>query len=120
MTQMAMRKATKPLEIDKQNEQNLVRTLDRIREEKIPFHEKLPKDSIFYKHLMSNIYTAKFAQQTVQTAKYEENQMKEVGEVIHKVRSEEYGTPEKVKRPARKPSQKEREAMKSLWQELSA
>ena len=44
---------------------------------------------MFYKHYVSNLFTGKIHQTTVETAKNEENLLKEVGENIQKVRADE-------------------------------
>jgi hypothetical protein len=75
-------KEIQPLRIELKAARDLVERLAVLREEKIPFYEKLPKDSVFYKHYISNLFTGKIYQTTVETAKNEENLLKEVGENI--------------------------------------
>jgi hypothetical protein len=38
--------------------------LEAIKDSKIPFYEKLPKDSAFYKHYMSVLYQARIQEAT--------------------------------------------------------
>ena len=54
-----LKNETGPIKADLKKEKELLYRLEIIREEKIPFYEKLPKDSVFYKHYMSNMYVAK-------------------------------------------------------------
>lgn len=89
--------------------------LDKVRDNKIPFYEKLNKDSNFYKHFISNMYTNRFRQTTAETIKNEEQMLHEVAEIIPKVRISEKDT----KTPKKK-TQREIQAEKSLWQEMSA
>ena len=41
-----------------------VQKLEIIKDAKIPFYEKLPKDSPFYKHYMSVLYAARMQEAT--------------------------------------------------------
>lgn len=41
-----------------------IRKLDIIRDSKIPFYEKIPKDSPFYKHYISVLYQARLVEAT--------------------------------------------------------
>ena len=119
MTKTALMKELKPLMDQNKELVKLVRDLDRIRDSKIPDHEKLPKESNFYKHYVSNLYTNKFGQTTCETVKHEETTLREVAESIQKVKTDERES-KKFKPYNRTPSKREREASKSLWQELSA
>lgn len=96
-----------------------MRYLDRVRDDKIPFYDKLPKESNFYKHYVSNLASTKFGQATVETVKNEENMLREVGESIQKVVADQK---EAIRHMpyTRSPTKQEKEAGKSLWQELSA
>jgi len=96
-------KEIQPLRAELKASRDLVERLAILREEKIPFYEKLPKDSIFYKHYVSNLFTGKIHQTTVETAKTEENLLKEVGENIQRVRPDEEDV-KKAKQAVRKPS----------------
>lgn len=110
---MQLKNLIKPLDAARIKLQQEIRIMDQIREDNIEDHEKLPKDSDFYKHFMNNIYTSEFMRRTAH-----DSLLKEVGQTI--TRLGDYETPEKAKRAPRQPSQREREAMKTLWQELSA
>lgn len=59
--------------------------LDRVKDEKIPYYEKLNKNSTFYKHLMSNLYTDKVEQTGKEATRNEQTLLHEVAETIPKV-----------------------------------
>ena len=49
-------------ELDKLQE--IIDLIARIKDQKTPFYEKLPKDSAFYKHYMSVLYQARLQEAT--------------------------------------------------------
>lgn len=61
---------------------DLVIKLDKIRDDKIPYYEKLPHDSVFYRHKISYMQSNKITVAAIETAKDEKNLLKEVGELI--------------------------------------
>ena len=64
----AIQKEVQPLRDEIKELTNLVKMLDKLIDDKTPFWEKLPKESIFYKHFMSNMYTTKIDTTTRETA----------------------------------------------------
>ena len=62
---LQLKNLVKPKEQERFKLQNDIRLMDRIREENIEDHEKLPKDSQFYRHYMNNIYTGEFLRTTL-------------------------------------------------------
>jgi len=71
-----------PLRDEVRDLTQLVKQLDKLIDEKTPFWEKLPKDTVFYKHLMSNMYTAKIDSTTKETATIEKCNLFEAAEDI--------------------------------------
>ena len=56
MTKKAKQKKLKPVEDALKDLRDKVEKLEIIKDQKIPFYEKLPKDSPFYKHYMSILF----------------------------------------------------------------
>lgn len=81
-SKMNINKETQPLREEIKMLRDLVIKLDKIREDKIPYYEKLPKDCVFYRHKISSMFTTKINVAAFETAKDEKNLLKEVGEVI--------------------------------------
>jgi hypothetical protein len=80
---------------------DLVFKLDKIRDSKIPFYEKLPKDSSFYKHYMHLLYTRKIDQVADTTAKEDRYLLRDVGDKITKPLNESKIETNKDTRPSR-------------------
>jgi len=59
-----------------------VELLAQIKEEKIPFYEKLPKDSTFYKHYMNLLVTRAIDKSAVDKLDEDKTVLKEVNEKI--------------------------------------
>ena len=93
----------------------LVKMLDKLIDEKTPYWEKLPKETVFYKHLMSNMYTTKINTTAKETAQIDNSNLKEAAEEVHRFQREDIRRPFK-----REPSRQERDAARSLLQELQA
>jgi hypothetical protein len=59
LTRKIKNKKLEPVENVIKELKERIAKLDVIRDAKIPFYEKLPKDSPFYKHYMSVMYAAR-------------------------------------------------------------
>jgi hypothetical protein len=59
MTKKSKNKKLQPVEQELAVMRQRLAMLDQIKDAKIPFYEKLPKDSPFYKHYMSLLYSSK-------------------------------------------------------------
>lgn len=105
----AIQKEVQPLRDEIKELTNLVKMLDKLIDDKTPFWEKLPKESIFYKHFMSNMYTTKIDTTTRETAYVDKSKLREASEEVHRVSRSDIRTPFK-----REPSRQEREASRSL------
>jgi hypothetical protein len=57
LTKKIKHKKLKPIELQLSELRQYVSKLEIIKDSKIPFYEKLPKDSVFYKHYMSVIFS---------------------------------------------------------------
>jgi hypothetical protein len=55
-----------------------------MKEKKIPYYDKLPKDSIFYKHLMQTMYMKSMKKACEETMQQEKNTMIEVKKLVTK------------------------------------
>ena len=58
--------------------------LCNMKEKKIPYYDKLPKDSIFYKHLMQTMYMKSMKKACEETMQQEKNTMIEVKKLVTK------------------------------------
>jgi len=59
MTKKVKAKKMKPVEDNLAELREKVRKLEIIKDKKIPFYEKLPKESPFYKHYMSVLFASR-------------------------------------------------------------
>jgi hypothetical protein len=59
MTKKMKAKKMRPVEENLIELRDRVAKLEIIKDQKIPFYEKLPKDSPFYKHYMSVLFTGR-------------------------------------------------------------
>jgi len=57
--------------------------LDEIKESKIPMHEKIPKDSLYYKHWLKTSFTDEMKRSADETAKYDRDMMTSVVEEMN-------------------------------------
>ena len=55
MTDGAIRKEVEPLKLDFQFLREHLTYLYQLKDQKVPFYEKLPKDNQFYKHFVCNM-----------------------------------------------------------------
>lgn len=63
-TKKTKQKKVAPIEGAIQELRERIQKLEIIKDGKIPFYEKLPKDSAFYKHYMSVLYQARLQEAT--------------------------------------------------------
>ncbi len=63
-TKKTKQKKIYPIDCAIQELRERIQQLDVIKDGKIPFYEKLPKDSAFYKHYMSVLYQARLQEAT--------------------------------------------------------
>lgn len=73
----AIEKEILPLRDEIRELTSLVKILDKLIDEKTPYWEKLPKDTVFYKHLMSNMYTTKINTTAKETAQIDKSNLNE-------------------------------------------
>lgn len=64
LTKKLKQKKLAPLELVLNELRERIEKLEVIKDAKIPFYEKLPKDSPFYKHYMSVLYAARMQETT--------------------------------------------------------
>ncbi len=64
LTKKLKQKKLGPLELVLTDLRERIDKLEVIKDAKIPFYEKLPKDSPFYKHYMSVLYAARMQETT--------------------------------------------------------
>ncbi len=92
LTKKLKLKKLEPVEKALQDLKEKIAKLEIIKDAKIPFYEKLPKDSPFYKHYMSVLYAARMQENTAKKVIEDRQMFQKASETIPQARKSAFDT----------------------------